>query len=595
MKRPFDHVYKIIDLLDRRERSKLFFVFGLAIFVSLVEIVGIGSVMPFMTVATQPDIIRTNRYLKWAYEAFKFDSERSFLIVLGIGVIVSIIVSNASQALLHYAKIRFTSMRRHTLSLRLLKGYLGQDYMFFLNRNSHEFVKNITTEIQQIITGTLMQFLDFTSKLIQVVLLVVFLFFVNPLSTLVISGSIAAIYGTIFVSVKRRLKRMGAERFELNATRARIVSEVFWGIKEVKIMGVESVFVDEYIPYSQQLGRNEAVNEIIGDIPKFVLETIAFTSVVLFVLISIAGSSSFSETAGMLGLYVFACYRMIPAVQSVFKAMTKLKYGVPTAERMAAEFATVADASALPRGKVEPLPFSRTIELKGIRFAYPNTQREVLQGVSIEIPANGLIGFAGKTGSGKTTLVDIILGILQAQAGRLEVDGVRIDMDTIRSWQANLGYVPQNIYLSDDTVAANIAYGVSRRSIDMAAVERAARLAQIHDFIAGEMTDGYGTKIGERGIRLSGGQRQRIGIARALYRNPKLLVMDEATSALDQHTEQAVMEAIDSLAGSRTIILIAHRLTTLKKCDRIYLLDHGVIVDTGTFADLEKANSYFKN
>lgn len=584
---PFGHIGKVISLLDPGERKRLGLVALGAIFMALIEVIGVGSIMPFMAVAAKPEVIHTNPYLAWAYDFLGFKSDRTFLIALGVAMLTFLIVTNASQAFVHYIKVRFTSMRRHTLSLRLLKSYLGQQYPFFLNRNSYDFIKNINTEITQMITGTLMQFVEFVSRLIQITLLTAFLFLVNPISTLGITASILALYGGIYTFVRKTLKDLGAERFALNTERSKIVSEAFWAIKEVKILGIEPVFISEYTPPSKRFARNESVNEIIGDVPKFALETVAFSAIIFFVLLTIINSGGFEDAAAAVSLYAYAGYRLIPAVQNMFKALTKLRYGAATADRLYDEFVSTTNGISNIRAiSAERMEFRQSVAFKDISFSYPGADHPVIERMSLTIKANSLIGFAGKTGSGKTTLVDILLGLLRPQDGAVVVDGVAVNEERLRSWQSNLGYVPQNIYLSNDSVAANIAFGVPRKDMDMAAVEQAARMAQIHDFIVSEMKDGYATEIGERGIRLSGGQRQRIGIARALYRNPPVLIMDEATSALDHQTEEAVMDAIDALAGQKTIILIAHRLSTLKKCDVIYQLEKGRIVATGNYDSL---------
>ncbi len=594
MKKPFGHIGRVISLLTPGERKRLGLVVLGAIFMALIEVIGVGSIMPFMAVAAKPEIIHSNEFLKMAYVFLGFNSDTSFLIFLGVAVLLFLIITNVSQALMHYIKVKFTSMRRHSLSQRLLEGYLGQPYTFFLNRNSFEFVKNINGEINQMITGTLMQFVDLISRCLQVFILTAFLFIMNPLSTLGITGIIALIYGTIYFFVRKVIRRLGEERFTLTRSVAKTVSEAFWGIKEVKITGTESVFLDEYQRPSKKLALNASTHEIIGDVPKFALETAAFSSIMLFVLVTILRSGTFADVAGTVTLYAYAGYRMIPAIQGLFKAVTKLKYGAPTAERIITEFKIVAGAEPISRKPMERLPFYSNIELRNLSFTYPNVETPVIEGLSLTIQANSLVGFAGKTGSGKTTLVDIILGLLSPQKGDMLVDSMAVTKENLRSWHGNLGYVPQNIYLSNTSVAANIAFGIHQHKIDMEAVQQAAKRAQIHDFIISELKEGYETKIGERGIRLSGGQRQRLGIARALYRNPSVLVMDEATSALDNHTEQAVMEAIDALHGTRTIILIAHRLSTLAKCDKIYQLERGKIVDSGTYEELVEKNQYFR-
>ena len=595
MKLPFEHVGRVIKLLDPKERQKLLFVTLGAIFIAMIEVIGVGSIMPFMSVAAKPEIIHGNRYLRGIYNFFGFKTDMSFLIFLGITVLIFLILTNITQAIMHYAKVKFTSMRRHTLAHRLLQKYLAQDYSFFLNRNSYEFVKNVNIEIQNMILSSLILFVELISRFIQVSLLTVFLFIVNPLSTLGISGVILIIYGTIYVAVRGKLKKLGTERFDLIEQLSRIVSEAFWGIKEVKITGTESIFSNEFISPSKKLARNDTTNEVISDIPKFALETAAFSSIMFFVLITILRSGTFADVAGTVTLYAYAGYRMIPAVQGLFRSITRLKYGAPTAEKILKEFSIITDLNHNYIQTSVRLPFSKSLEIKNLTFTYPNIENPVIQDLNLTIPVNSLLGFAGKTGSGKTTLIDIILGLLKPDSGKILADGMLLSESNIRSWQANLGYVPQNIYLSNDTISANIAFGVPREKIDFEAVEKAARMAQIHEFICLELKNNYQTMIGERGIRLSGGQRQRLGIARALYRDPSFLVMDEATSALDSQTESAVMEAIDRLQGTRTILIIAHRLSTLRKCDKIFLMEKGNIMSSGTYQEMGNSHADYFN
>lgn len=591
--RPFDHVWKIIDLFSPREKRNLALVFLGAVFMAIIEVIGIGSIMPFMAVASQPSMVESNEYLSWAYELLGFENTTSFLVFLGIAMIAFLLFSNFVTALMHYVKIRFTSMRRHSLSTTLMKSYLGQPYPYFLNKDSHGFIKNINSEIEHVITGSLMRFVDLVTKVIQVLLITGFLFFVNPVSTLGVSVSILLLYGIVYSFTRGPLKRLGKQRYELNSQRARIVSETFWGIKEVKVMGLEQAFLQEYTGPSKQIAREKTNHEIIGDIPKFALEAVAFSSILVFVLISIVHGGGFSEAATDIGLFAYAGYRLIPAIQGLFKSLTKVRYGSATAERIMEEFAQVAEAEPLAKKPATPMPITQELRLEDIYYTYPSSDQAVLKGISLDIPVRQSIGLAGKTGSGKTTLVDLILGLHRQQSGQILVDGLALDSSNLRNWQANLGYVPQFIYLSNSSVAQNIAFGVPPSKIDMDAVRLAAHMAQIDDFIETELPMGYDTRIGERGVRLSGGQRQRVGIARALYRNPDVLILDEATSALDRHTEDAVMNAIESLSGQKTIIIIAHRLSTLKSCHQIYLIEAGGITDAGTYEELTERNPYF--
>ena len=303
------------------------------------------------------------------------------------------------------------------------------------------------------------------------------------------------------------------------------------------------------------------------------------------------GDVSFNSAIPILSLYVFACYRLMPALQQIYTSFTKLTFVGPSLDQLHNNFKNLKPFNhSQDKNK---LSFNKKIILKNIFFNYPNTSRTALKNINLSIPAKSTVGLIGPTGSGKTTTVDIILGLLEAQKGTLEVDEQVITKYNSRDWRRSIGYVPQYIYLADDSVAVNIAFGVEPNNIDYAAVEKAAKIANLHEFVMDELPKQYQTKIGERGVRLSGGQRQRIGIARALYHNPKVLILDEATSALDNQTEKAVMDAISNLSKNITIILIAHRLNTVKKCDKIYLLEKGELKSQGTFEELINIDENF--
>lgn len=573
--------------MEKKEKLFLLFLAFGAMGLGIIETLGVSTIMPFIAVASQPELIESNRYLAWAYSFFGFTSNRTFLFALGFLMFAFIVIRNVYSMFYTYMQTRFTSMRRHTLSLKLLRIYISQKYPFFLNKNSYDFVKNINGEIERMISGTLMQMVIILSFVFQIFLLTSFLFFINPIATFFITTLLVFVYGFIYFFVKKEVSRLGSERFELSRLQAQVVNEAFWGIKETKISGCEHSFISSYIPPSKLLARNVTKEEIIGIVPKYVLEIVSFSSILFFIMIMIGNTNEFKTIISSISVYAYAGYRLMPAVQNLFRAFSKFKYSMPAATRIVSEFAF----ESLERDRIdiqsERLTFEREIKLQDIGFSYgAEANKRVIDGLSLSIRHNSLVGFAGKTGSGKTTLVDIILGLLIPQDGTIEIDGTAICSENVRNWQQNLGYVPQNIYLSNDTIASNIAFGVARSEIDMNAVRNAASLAQIDDFISLDLSEKYDTVIGERGIRLSGGQRQRIGIARALYRNPSVLVMDEATSALDNQTELDVMQAIDGLSGKKTIILIAHRLTTLRRCDEIFLIDHGTIQKRGTYSEL---------
>lgn len=580
-------IQSVISLMSKKEKIRFVFLIIGSMLLGVIEVLGVSSIMPFIAVASQPELIQTNEYLFWAYTFFGFTSDKSFLLALGLLLFVFVLLRNIYLALYTYAQTHYTSMRRHSLSLKLFHVYISQRYPFFLNKNSYDFVKNINIEIERMINGTLMQLVNIICYLFQILLLTAFLFYVNTFVTLSITLILVSVYALVYIIIKKEVHSLGVERYKMTSLLARIVNEAFWGIKETKITGCEQTFIDSYTPPSKKFSHNFTKEEVINIIPKYILEVVSFSSILVLIFIMVGKSENFSEVISSISVYAYAGYRLMPSVQSVFRSFNKFKYSMPAAQKIVQEFNYVYNEQDNISEVQERLPFFESITMQNISFAYDsNKQKKVLDAITLSIPANSLVGFTGKTGSGKTTLVDILLGLLVPDEGSILIDGKEVSKKFIRSWQKNLGYVPQNIYLSNDTIAANIAFGVMREEIDMNAVRQAACMAQIDDFIQNELPERYNTLVGERGVRLSGGQRQRIGIARALYRDPSVLVMDEATSALDNQTEIDVMKAIDGLSGKKTIIMIAHRLSTLKKCDVIFDLENGQIVRSGKYGEI---------
>ena len=370
---------------------------------------------------------------------------------------------------------------------------------------------------------------------------------------------------------------------------------MFGGIKEIKLLGNESAYLKRFSTAFSRVARAQANSRLAGSLPVYVLELIVVGGGLMVALFYLGGAGELTRMLPLIALYLLCARRMLPALQNIFKAVTQIRYSQPAVNRVLADFKQNDGDDEAQAKEKQPLPFEHALVLDNVGFTYPKAARAALNGIDIEIPMGTRVGFVGATGSGKTTTVDLILGLLMPTSGRLAVDGVSVGTDNVRAWQANLGYVPQHIYLADDTVAANIALGLTAKSIDQDAVERAARLANIHDFIMEELPKGYRTMVGDRGVRLSGGQRQRIGIARALYYAPRVLLFDEATSALDNRTEKAVMQSLQSLGRDRTMIFIAHRLTTVRDCDIIYLFAGGKIDACGTYDELTATSAEFQS
>jgi ABC-type multidrug transport system fused ATPase/permease subunit len=585
---------KLLDLLTPQERKRAGLLLGMILMMALLDMLGVASIMPFMAVLANPELVETNTTLKTAYAAasnFGVDTPEQFLFVLGILVFVLLVGSLAFKALTAYAQLRFTLMREYSIGKRLVEGYLHQPYSWFLNRHSADLGKTILSEVSTVIGGGVMPIMNLIAQGAVAIALLTLLIVMDPKLALIVGLTLAAAYGLIFKTTSGLLAHMGTERVKANQERFTAVSEAFGAAKEVKVGGLEHAYIQRFADPAKTYARHQASAQLISQLPRFALEAIAFGGMLLVMLYLMAQSGSFSSALPIIALYAFAGYRLMPALQQIYGALTQLRFAGPALEALHKDLMSLKPASA--NAQQPAMPLFQAITLNNIVYRYPNAAMPALKGISLTIPAKSTVGLVGATGSGKTTTVDLILGLLDAQEGILAIDGQPITDHNKRAWQRAIGYVPQQIYLADDTVAANIAFGIEPEQIDQGAVEKAAKIANLHEFVTSDLPQGYAATVGERGVRLSGGQRQRIGIARALYHNPQVLILDEATSALDNLTEQAVMEAVHNLGHEITIILIAHRLSTVRQCDQIYLLQRGEVKASGTYDQLVASSQQF--
>lgn len=563
----------------------------------LVEVAGIASIMPFLSLITNPDLMQDNSILNWLYTILNFQSSNRFLIFIGFIVLAILIVSNALAILTLWSLLRFTRMRNYNLSKRLLSKYLHQPYIFFLNQNTSLLGKNILSEVGQAVGGVMVPLMESFSRGIVALFIFAMLIAVNPLLALAVIIILGGAYIFIYRMVQNKLYNIGQKRFKTNTERFKAVNEAFGGIKQLKLMRCEEVFIKGFSKPSFENAKHHATSQIISNIPRYIMEIIALGGIIVAVIYLLYTGRGFQEFLPLIGLYAYAAYRLMPALQAIFKGVAQVRFSVHALDALYDDMHSFKEESytSLPdKRKVKPLLLKKELKLEKITFIYPETSQPVIDNLSIKIDANTSVGFVGETGVGKTTIADIILGLLRPNEGKIFVDDTEINEEVLPRWQRNLGYIPQDIYLQDDTVACNIAFGVPESKINMDAVERAAKIANIHKFVVEKLPHGYNTVIGERGIRLSGGQRQRIGIARSLYHDPEVLVLDEATSALDGTTEEAVFAAIQNIALTKTLIIIAHRLTTVRDCDVIYLLEAGRIVAKGKYEKLMETNKKFR-
>lgn len=588
---------KILDLLSPKERVRGYLVLAMVLVMALLDMVGVASIMPFMAVLANPNVVEQNRYLFALYQFLGFPDPGAFLVLLGAAVFVSLVGSSAFKALTTYALLRFTHMRSYSLSRRLVEGYLRQPYEWFLNRHSADLGKTVLSEVGEVVTDALIPTMQLIAQGTVVVALLTLLIVVDPLLATVFGAGLGSVYAAIYLVLRRYLGRIGADRVNANRERFQIVQEAFSAIKEVKVGGLEAVFLQRFDGPAKRFARRQAAAKVANQLPRFALEAVAFGGMLLVVLYLMSAAANLQQVLPVLALYALAGYRLMPALQQVYLQAASLRFAGAALTSLHTDLIGLTSSdvnSTLVPERPAPMGLSRGLRLDRVSYSYPTAARPALKELTLEVPARSTVAFVGATGSGKTTAVDVILGLLSPHEGSLSADDVPITPATVRAWQRTVGYVPQDIHLVDDTIAANIAFGVPPQQIDHGAVERAGRIANLHDFITQQLPRGYATAIGERGVRLSGGQRQRIGIARALYHDPEVLVLDEATSALDNLTEQEVMDAVHNLGHRKTIIIVAHRLSTVRACDRIFLLEEGRLADSGTFESLIERDSRFR-
>ena len=521
------------------------------------------------------------------------------MVALASGVFFLVIFGMVFKAVTAYATYRFSMMRSFTISSRMLNGYLSQPYTWFLDQHSAGLGSAVLGEVQKVVTMALLPAMKFITGLVTAVALIALLLAVRPVVALVTAGLIGGVYAVLYASVRRRINRMGKERHHLNEQRFRIVGEAFGGMKDVKLLGLEGYFVDRFRDPARRVAEYDALDLSLREVPRYVIEGVAFGGLVGFILyLLITGDGSFASVIPLLSLFAFTAIRLFPALQQVYGSLGQMRFAAGTLEKLHKDFVTMATGTPIRpvsgKKSAPALHLTERLELEDVHYGYPQAERPAVRGMSLTIPARSTVGIVGGTGAGKTTTIDIILGLLVPDRGTLSVDGIPVTHENMRAWQRSIGYVPQQIFLSDDTVSANIAFGRAAGDIDQAAVERASRIAELHDFVLRELPEGYATKVGERGVRLSGGQRQRIGIARALYHDPDVLILDEATSALDNLTERAVMDAVHNLGRAKTVVMIAHRLSTVRECDTIFMLEGGRAVAEGSYDDLIETNRQFR-
>jgi len=583
-------------LLSPRDRRRAGLVLVLMLATASFALLGVGSILPFLTLAMDPTAVQRSSMLNWIYLRSGVETVPDFVMVLGVATLTLIVLMNVVAALALWIEMRFINGATHSISVRLLEQYLSRPYDFFLTQNTTDLSKNVLNEVDQLVGGVLRSATVLLSRGLVAAALITLLLLIQPMVTLAAMGALGILHAIGYSAIHRRLTVLGKKRLDTNTGRYKFVAEAFGGLKEVKTLGREAFFIDQYAGVSKKNSDYVTASRVYPRLPLFLIESLAFGGFMAGVLVLMASGNTMADVIPVLGLFAIAATRLLPGFQEILSSLASFRFNEHLLQKLYSDLVEtrVETVTSQAAGPQVPLAFERHIRLEHVGFRYDGTDRNVIGDLTLEIPKNSSLALVGTTGAGKTTLVDIVLGLLVPTSGRVVVDDTVLGVDNASAWRRKIGYVPQDVFLTDDTIMRNIAFGLHDAQIDRAAVEKAASIAHIHDFIVSELPEGYATVVGERGVRLSGGQRQRLGIARALCHDPELLVLDEATSDIDNITEGHITEAIQNLAGKKTLLIVAHRLGTVKRCDRICVLDNGEIIASGTFDELAASNPVFQ-
>jgi ABC-type multidrug transport system fused ATPase/permease subunit len=554
----------------------------------LLQAVGVASILPFIAVVTDPTLVTENRYLAWVYAELGFTSTNDFLRILGLFAFLMLLATNLLVGINAWLTFRVCHLGEYHLARRLLRKYLARPYLFLLQRNSAELVKMVVTEIDRVAIGTLMAGINVFADAVTTLFIVVLLVVIQPWVMTVTLVVLALTYLAIYLLIMPRVSRLGAEFATLNTEIYKNAHEALGAAKAIKVLGREAHFVERFSRPLLRSSRNAIRFNTLEILPAQSLELVAFGGLVFATVYLIGDTQDASAILPVIAMLAYAAYRLIPALQGLFDGIEAIRYKTAALDDLWRDYA-VADEDPPPTTGDAIVPV-RSIVLKDVTFRYPDAHQDTLRGLNLVITVGQAICLAGPTGAGKSTTVDVLLGLLPPSGGQLRVDDTFLTAGNVRAWQASIGYVPQVIYLVDDTIASNIAFGVEPEAMDYARIEWAARTAQLHDFVVNELAAGYQSVVGERGAKLSGGQRQRIGIARALYLDPAVLILDEATNELDLATEARILESLHALGG-RTIIFVSHKPSVATFCDEVVVLEGGRIAAQGTYAELTAPGS----
>ena len=588
-------IKEIFSLLSNDQRKRFYILQLLVILMAFTELLGIASIAPFMALVGDMSLLEKDGIYSKLYQLSGINDPLNFLFVTGISVLVALTVSTVVSMFTTWRLSLYGSSVGVQLADRLYSHYMKQNWQFHASGSSAQLTKQVSTESTRISNGIIQPLMQMNAKVVLAIFIAVSILIYNPIVAIAGLLMFASGYLLMYKFVRKALVLNGKRLSSVATNRFRLMNEGFGGIKDVLLLNRNKDFIDRFSLEGDVQAKAQGLNQTIAQVPRFFIELLAFGAMIGLVLILIkTHHGDLGAVLPILAVYALACFKLLPALQQIYSSITQIKGNIAAFESVKEDLIdSQENLSTIKTISSNKLSITKAIILKNIHFAYPNKSTYAVNNVSISIPVNHVIGIVGSSGSGKSTLIDIILGLLKPQKGELYVDNTLITDDNQRGWQDLLGFVPQSIFLSEGSIAENIAFGIPADEINYDQVMRAIDLAHLTELVK-ELPEGIHTKVGERGVQLSGGQRQRIGIARALYNEADVLIFDEATSALDGITEKIIMDAIHDFTGQKTIIMIAHRLKTVQKCDTIYLMEKGKIVDQGTYQHLVENNSKFR-
>lgn len=572
-------VKKLRYVFDRKEKIKLVGLAILMVIGSVLELLAVAVFNPFIEVLMQTSSIEDDSFLKLFFTHIHLNGIEQYLVVLSALIAVIYLVKNIYLSFLQNVILSFSYTTRMNLATRLLTTYMSEPYTFHLSKNIAEMQRCLQSDTSQFMS-LINSCLQLTVEMVTCLALAAYLFHTSHSITVVIGVLLLLCIGLFFMISKKVSSRLGRQNENYNAKLFQWINQSLGGIKELKILQREEYFIDSYKTNYKKLIWGARVNELIAALPKYIVETVAMVGLVFAIIIKLLfGHGALETFIPQIAVFAVAAFRLLPSVGRVNAYINSIMYNKASLDMIYDDLKEIDSEPVQEiewQGKKEKWIFTKGVTVEHVSYHYPDSDVEVLHDISLEIPKGKTVALIGPSGAGKTTLADIILGLLPPVSGVVRMDQHNV-YENLRSWREKLGYIPQSIYLSDDTIRNNVAFGIYEAQIDDNAIWKALEKAQLKEFVQG-LENGLDTYVGDRGVRLSGGQRQRIGIARALYHDPEILVLDEATSALDSSTEQAVMESIESLQGLKTMIIIAHRLTTIKNADLVYEVSGGNVI-----------------